>query len=281
MCRAVDTLYGSNVGKMPTADISDLISSILEIEVELINWRDSLPKSVRLLRPDELASTDCDSIETRFRIILTLRYHNLRILVHRPILDYQLEGRQRQSTSPADSRPVASRLPQAGQRCISILQSSAGTIVSLVRAATEPSLAHKHLLGAWWFTLYYSKWLLFPFQHKAEDSLQSAFEAFNAAVAIAAVVVCQHTNSPPNIQGSPESISVLGSVPKSVSSEIREKKSQIDNAIICLPRIDTGNRMVEKCTSLTRALSSSLEVLCMSASALPLVPAMNFTDTTY
>lgn len=70
----------------------DNISRILQLEQQLVNWERHLPPVLTLRHAVEIPPSPAvidhtvSSLE-KFRIILTLRHHNLRVLLHRPILE--------------------------------------------------------------------------------------------------------------------------------------------------------------------------------------------------
>lgn len=92
-------------------------------------------------------------MERRFRLILTLRYHNVRILAHRRMLDLYLASIERGQSYDAED----SMLKQVGLRSKGICFQSASDLISIVNILEHSPDSKRSLLGAWWFTLYYSK----------------------------------------------------------------------------------------------------------------------------
>ncbi|CAK7215094.1 hypothetical protein SBRCBS47491_002365 [Sporothrix bragantina] len=227
----------------------DLISGILDMEHELLDWQRSLPASICLLDHEELLCLDTHP-DNRLRVILTLRYHNVRILVHRPLLEYYLvRVTMRMAPPPSSSGspiPVlpVEPIPQASQRSFALLSSSAECIIKMVSTINDPASHKQHLLGAWWFSLYYT---------------------FNAALTIASVAICQRTIAGFLPLGS--DASTLVSTPSGASLPFQNAKRLVEEASTCLPRLDTGNRIVEKCASLTRALCSVMSFLTLARGA--------------
>lgn len=158
MGRVLNLLYGSNLGGMPSPVGVDLISAILDMEHELLDWQRSLPVSICLLDHEELLCLDTRP-DNRLRMILTLRYHNVRILIHRPLLDYYLVrvAARAAPTGAAGSPIPVEPIPQASQRSFALLTSSAECVIKMVSTVNDPASHKRHLLGAWWFSLYYSK----------------------------------------------------------------------------------------------------------------------------
>lgn len=153
MCKVIDTLYNHNIGCSTATPLADLASAIHQAEQQLVSWQASLPASLKLISAEELAAdSGMLSLEKKLRVILTLRYHNLRILAHRPVLDRYLQLLQGYIPDPHE----ASILWQISHRSKSSCFQSADAIVSVVSTTTHSSSEHRNLLGAWWFTLYYS-----------------------------------------------------------------------------------------------------------------------------
>lgn len=186
MWNILDLLYECNIGDPPSNnDVLPITSHILQIEHQLLAWQSSLAPPSGLITPQELAREggghgDGDgnfSLARRFRVILTLRYHNVRILAHRRILDLYLgslergQGGSRTSSKPyyhddnnhnssssAGSQQHDSMLKQVGHRSKGICMQSASDVISIVHMLVHaPEPGRRGLLGAWWFTLYYSK----------------------------------------------------------------------------------------------------------------------------
>jgi hypothetical protein len=135
---------------------------VYKIENQLSEWRRALPPQLKLittgdLAPDRLPPEEEIAADTwqelRLRFILTLRYTNIRILLHRPVLVRFLDGLD----DPRDNQDV-SLLQQVGTNSIQISIRSAKEIICLVHLVIQSSGRSKKrgLLGAWWFSLYYS-----------------------------------------------------------------------------------------------------------------------------
>jgi histidinol-phosphate/aromatic aminotransferase/cobyric acid decarboxylase-like protein len=89
----------------------------------------------------------------KFRVILTLRYLNLRVLLHRPVLVKFIAA----SRYPDRDQQDLKILQQIGMNSMQIVTESAMEIIDIVsRVVLEPGWKQS-LLGAWWFSLYYSK----------------------------------------------------------------------------------------------------------------------------
>lgn len=151
MWTIIDVLYECNIG-FPEGGVLPVASSILQIEHQLLEWQASLSPLSSLVTHSELRNEDDISLERRFRVILTLRYHNVRILAHRRMLDLYLSSIERggQGYHAEDSM-----LKQVGQRSKSICLQSASELIGIVNLLMHSNEGKRGLLGAWWFTLYY------------------------------------------------------------------------------------------------------------------------------
>lgn len=175
MWTVIDVLYECNLGP-PDGGVLPVASSTLQIEHQLLEWQATLGGPLSsLVTPAELQRDDdfggdndlapheqqgqgqhfSSSPERRFRVILTLRYHNVRILAHRRMLDLYLASLER-GLGSYDAED--SMLRQVGQRSKSICFQSASDLIAIVGVLTRSKEPKRGLLGAWWFTLYYSQW---------------------------------------------------------------------------------------------------------------------------
>ena len=164
----IELLYGNNIACSTTPNAPDTIALVYKIESQLSDWQEELPHD---FKPVSLADLDFDLLPSeedamaeqwrriRLRFILTLRYTNVRILLHRTVLVKFLDA----SDSSQDNRDML--LQEIGPNSIQIAMRSAKEIVRLVLLVVQ-SPAHskrRGLLGAWWFSLYYSMAPAIPF----------------------------------------------------------------------------------------------------------------------
>lgn len=152
MGRVIDILYGSNLGCDVSEDIFTLASQVLQIEQQLSSAQKTFPPSLRLVKLQELDREAPDTI-LKFRVVYTLRYHNLRILTHRPLLHRYLEVLSR----PAEDARQMAPLVQLGLNSLRTCIQSAGSIVELMSRLTSSTGEARALFGAWWFSLFYSR----------------------------------------------------------------------------------------------------------------------------
>lgn len=153
MGEVIDVLYGNNLGCDTVDNMFDLASHLIKFEQKLLAWQRTLPATLLLVQLDDLRSTTVCQANLRLRFILTVRYLNLRILTHRPVLCKYLDilGRPRPELEQLDT------LRRIGASSIHICAESALDIISMMHEVLTATNPPRHLLGAWWFTLYYSK----------------------------------------------------------------------------------------------------------------------------
>lgn len=89
----------------------------------------------------------------KFSVILSLRYLHLRILLHRPILVKFLDACGNGGIDAHEER----LLQQIGSNSMQICMESAMSIIDIIHELLHSSGWQKNLLGAWWYSLYYSK----------------------------------------------------------------------------------------------------------------------------
>ncbi|PNS17050.1 hypothetical protein CAC42_5014 [Sphaceloma murrayae] len=141
-------MYGCNID--PTADESQLISQVLNLDQELDQWCAAQPFELRLRSLDDGPSDD--TVETRMRNILTLRFLNLKLMAHRPFLSRMLHDMSRPT---ARSNPtVMAMIPMLSHVMKPCIDSARAT-VDLVHSVLEQEAVDRPMLGAWWFTLHY------------------------------------------------------------------------------------------------------------------------------
>lgn len=123
------------------------------MEQQLAEWVRTLPANMSLRDSREIPSEghDADLVE-RYRIIITLRYHNLRVLIHRLVVGRFLDicGKVER-----DEQELA-LLQQIGSNSVQICVKSSLEIISIVNTIVHSMGMRRGFLGAWWFSLYYS-----------------------------------------------------------------------------------------------------------------------------
>ena len=132
------------------------MTAIIEFEQELSEWQGSLPVQLRPCDADELLQlTDTEAQDTtieRFRVVLTLRYLNAQLLLHRPTFIRSLSALNRQSKVPhRSSGSVNSMQANFDKTFVQVAQN----MLDIIHVVMMRQDHGRHLIGAWWFTLYY------------------------------------------------------------------------------------------------------------------------------
>jgi len=123
----------------------EYIGHLARLEIELLEWKNNLPALLKIHFDAALERRlgNLEDVYARQGVILYLRYNNLLILLHRPHLSAALSG-------------------QVGTATLGMLAFS-GSIDLCMQVAKDTLSAIKVVhasinhLGAWWYTLHYSK----------------------------------------------------------------------------------------------------------------------------
>ncbi|QPC78149.1 hypothetical protein HYE68_008901 [Fusarium pseudograminearum] len=154
MGKVIVSLYGSNLGCEDQASDTSTMTYIIQFEQELTDWQNSLPHRLSLHSANELAQADMhDSTIERFRIILTLRHLNVQLLLHRPMFIRSLGALLKDPKMPHRNAGSVNSMQASFDRVF--VQAAESTIDIIYSVLTRPDHG-RHLIGAWWFTLYYA-----------------------------------------------------------------------------------------------------------------------------
>lgn len=172
MYHIIDTCYGQNLGLEEVAEDSEVLSLVLAEERRLDALRTQILHELPLriydspLQPRDVEGLRMENlIVERFNIVISLRYHNVRILLHRPILEKILDAYAKSHSPDTSEKSI---LHQMGVRNIEACVDSAKIIVSSVHNVVLSTGWRRDLLGAWNYSLFYSKFV------EAESPLPSA-----------------------------------------------------------------------------------------------------------
>lgn len=161
MYRVLNSCYGQNLGLQNSLSTADSMSHIFDEQRQLNKWRTQLVPSLglhiheRLMTPGDVKDMDPNyMIRHRFDIVLSVRYHNLRILLHRPRLESLLKALWLPSDMPADDKRIFMPMDLASvHSCVE----SASSIIAMVHSITTSTVRYHEFLGAWNYSLYYSQ----------------------------------------------------------------------------------------------------------------------------
>lgn len=162
----IDTCYGQNLGFDSYENTQGLTSAIYEGNRQLKQWQYEVVPSLGLrILQTPLTATDIDIMKSenlvseRFNIVLSMRFHNLRILLHRKSLE-KLLNRGTQNQWLSLNLGAEDKLQQQVEiDNISICVESAIIIISTVHTIVTAEGWRRNLLGAWNYSLYYSKFV--------------------------------------------------------------------------------------------------------------------------
>lgn len=227
----LELLYGQNIGCDGPLPISETVSHIFSLEQHLFSWERLLPQPLQLISsasiesmPHNQISSNPQYLSSKFRVILTLRYLNLRVLLHRPILVKFITA----SRSPDRDPQEMKLLQQIGMSSLQLCADSAMEIIDIVyRVVSEPGWK-RSLLGAWWFSLYYSMSRI----STIEDSDAYNPLAFNAALVLIGVGWVYRDTS-------------LTSSP--MLDQANKVRQYPGRAVGALSKLDEGNRLIDRC----------------------------------
>ncbi|KAL1963182.1 hypothetical protein VTN77DRAFT_8615 [Rasamsonia byssochlamydoides] len=228
MYNVIDTCYGQNLGFDHSQTTFHVVSRVLEGDRQLEEWQHQLLPTLGLhvsqkpLTPADIESMKPESlIFERFNIVLSLRYHNLRILLHRKFLEKFLETSGTEDTS----NPEKKVLRQVGINSVQNCVESAIIIISTVHTIALSTGWHRDLLGAWNYSLYYT---------------------FNAGLVIFGALLVSSKESPHN---------------PALWDTVERSRPYLDLAVEALRRLDSGNRVIERCVEYLSQLSLALAAL--------------------
>ncbi|KIV85748.1 hypothetical protein PV11_01410 [Exophiala sideris] len=153
----ITQLYGSNVDTDPNISIPTILERTVSLEQRLSAWKRNLfPRLQRrpweTLDPGTVSASAWDAVFDRLSVIITLRYLNIRILLHRPVLSAFLRKRAYYKFGAGQLEDEDPFFNDVARKSIDICEQSAMEIVQIVHKTSKlPGL-----LGAWWFSAYYT-----------------------------------------------------------------------------------------------------------------------------
>ncbi|KAJ9377612.1 transcriptional regulator family: Fungal Specific TF [Paecilomyces variotii] len=228
MYNVIDKCYGQNLGFEHAPTTVHVVSQVLEGEHQLEEWRIQLLPTLGLkishkpFTPEDAERMDPNNvIAERFNIVLLLRYHNLRILLHRKFLEKFLDAYGASDSGNEEKK----LLQQVGISSVHNCVESAIMIISTVHTLASSPGWKRELLGAWNYSLYYT---------------------FNAGLVIFGALLVS----------SKESIH-----DPSQWSVVDRARPYLDIAVDALKRLDSGNRVIERCVEYLSQISVVLMAL--------------------
>ncbi|KAF4965570.1 hypothetical protein FSARC_6655 [Fusarium sarcochroum] len=155
MGRIIVTLYGSNLGCDDQTSETTTMTSIIQLGQELADWQVSLPTQLGLYSVCDLphdTEIQNPTVE-RFRVVLTLRYLNVQLLLHRPTFIRSLGVLLKEPKLPHRNAGSVNNMQASFDKAFVQV---AENIIDIIYAVLMRPDHGRHLIGAWWFTLYYA-----------------------------------------------------------------------------------------------------------------------------
>lgn len=151
--RSVAIQYGQNLGiRGHDMDDSTAIQAASAMRQELRRWCSSLPPSLTPCEAENSISESEKGDSSRLRVILTLRYHFVNILIHRPLLCSTL--RYLTIKAPPVGSPLPYRIQLAMAEAQECIRSAEDTIEIVHAVISAPNASYKNL-DVWFFTLFH------------------------------------------------------------------------------------------------------------------------------
>ncbi|KAF2173952.1 hypothetical protein M409DRAFT_16222 [Zasmidium cellare ATCC 36951] len=138
-------LYDQNRSCRQSLGTSDLLTRVMKLDERCHDWQSNLSPSLKLVRPGDHTSpteTPADGA----RVVLTLRYFSIQLLLYRSILTEYL-GHVASGTLPIQT----ASMDAACQIYVSVCADIAKETIDLIADAQRSGTA----LPSWWFVLYY------------------------------------------------------------------------------------------------------------------------------
>ena len=224
----IGELYGQNNGCGDPLPLPKTLRKVIKLETDLVKWRRQLPNEL-LVQACSPSAVDNEQalIFERLSTIMTLRYLNARVLLHRPVLSHFLRH-----TYESDLELEGNDfLLQCSRNSLQVCLDSAAEII----ATMETAVTRPYMLGAWWFSLYYSQFLGYP------STLQSSLItdiAFNAALTVFGGLL-------------------IGVHDRRIGDDHTQAslKRSLDLAVTALQNLGGGVRLAKRCSRYLEALS--------------------------
>jgi hypothetical protein len=249
MGNIIDEIYGRNLGCEPGLSVGEMVGRVLSIENQLFSWVMALPDSLRQLTLQglreeiEKSETQPRLFPLKFQVILTLRYLHIQVLLHRPLLVKFFDASIASGLEPGQERILNEIGYSSTKKCVE----SAMGIIDMIHELVSAAGWQRDLLGAWWYSLYYSKLLFLHFYLglRVSHPFFSGEIAFNAALVIIGATWVQRAR-----QSAPD-------FPMHQTADIRLYPGR---AVATLRLLDMGNRMVDRCKYYLEQLISVLRL---------------------
>ncbi|CRL22257.1 Fungal transcriptional regulatory protein, N-terminal [Penicillium camemberti] len=215
---ALERLYDQNLGFRTRLPMSETLNQISKLRWELAQWQDNLPPSLQIITSQEAVDDVPLTAGTmRLRVLLSLRFLGVRILILRPVLSQFLDL----PGTTASNEHQAEWLRNSGAVLLTDLVRTCGDILQISNNILSGSKNDGNLLGAWWFSCYYT---------------------FNSSLAVLGILLIKRI---PTYSGQLSTFSV---------SELR---GLLETAVDILGGLNKGSETVMRCRdTLTRLITA-------------------------
>ncbi|KAL2702134.1 hypothetical protein AAEP93_006432 [Penicillium crustosum] len=150
---ALEHLYDQNLGFRTHLPMSETLNQISKLRWELAQWQDTLPPSLQIITSQEAVyDVPLTAGTMRLRVLLSLRFLGARILILRPVLSQFLDL----PGTTASNEHQAEWLRNSGAVLLADLVRTCGDILQISNNILSGSKTDGNLLGAWWFSCYYT-----------------------------------------------------------------------------------------------------------------------------
>lgn len=219
----MNLLYGDNLGSDQHQNNYQMLADVLHLEERLEIWKKGISPDLDLTTSSASTSDVCHKLA----VILRLRYLNIRSLIHRSVLSTLLRN-----VGAAELHAhIPPSLALARKASLETCVESALETIDRIQQATNHDSAKPSALGAWWFTLYYSRLLL---SQVTDTKLLTNGDlvAIDAALGLFAISLICYIH--------PQMVSLT-------MGTTEDWKNAIQQAIEALRRVDRGNKAVDRC----------------------------------
>ena len=133
--------------------MSNTVDQISRLCWKLAQWQDNLPTRLKIMTSGDTADDTPRTLEsTRFRVLLSLRFLGTRILALRPVLGQFLDLTGTTAANEHQARWFCS----SGAVLLADLVSTCRDVLHISKGILAASRNDQNILGAWWFSCYYS-----------------------------------------------------------------------------------------------------------------------------
>ncbi|WJG35924.1 transcriptional regulatory protein GAL4 [Fusarium oxysporum Fo47] len=154
MGTVVQKLYGQNLDEEIIEESGVQMQDMFLIEEDLNSWKMGLPEKL-LLQPwvnsgsRERPQPPYHPVFARLSVVTQLRYLNIRILLHRPVLSHLLWKRRTRSLERNREKNFRE---ETWNSSVMVCQDSATKIIDIIHCMADSV----DLLGAWWYSVYFT-----------------------------------------------------------------------------------------------------------------------------